>query len=112
MKPDYLAYRLIDAAIDGYFPVLETVGNKLTGLMNQNMPQRAGRHLSTCTTCRTAHAARAIWPFRDAIGELHCEVTPFVADTTQFYPQLLRPQQYLLESYRDIAAHTTTLSLQ
>ena len=32
VHPDYLAYRLIDAAVDAYFPVLEKIGDQLDKL--------------------------------------------------------------------------------
>src|SRR6185369_10019024 len=32
VRPDYLAYRLIDASIDAYFPLLENIGDHLDKL--------------------------------------------------------------------------------
>ena len=110
VQPDYLAYRLIDASIDAYFPVLEAIGDHL---------DRAGRSGRPSTTRTPAFAElhvvrrellmlrRAIWPLRDAISELRSETTPFVTDATRVYlrdcydhaVQLID----LLESYRDIA---------
>ncbi|HEX3601767.1 MAG TPA: magnesium/cobalt transporter CorA, partial [Lacipirellulaceae bacterium] len=107
--PDYLAYRLIDASIDAYFPVLEAVGDHLDELDGPAAIER------TRTAFNELHAVRrklltlrqAIWPIRDAISELRSENTPFIADTTRVYlrdcydhaVQLID----LMESYRDIA---------
>ena len=47
MGPDYLAYAILDTAIDGYYPVLEAIGEKLEDLENlvieDPRPQLAGR---------------------------------------------------------------------
>jgi magnesium transporter len=109
VKPDYLAYRLIDAAIDGYFPVLESLGNKLDRLDEPDLAGAGGPAFIDLHNVRREllMLRRAIWPLRDAISELRAEVTPFVTDTTRVYlrdcydhaVQLID----LLESYRDIA---------
>jgi magnesium transporter len=109
VKPDYLAYRLIDAAIDGYFPVLESIGNKLDRLDDPDQAASGGPAFIDLHNVRREllMLRRAIWPLRDAISELRSEVTPFVADTTRIYlrdcydhaVQLID----VLESYRDIA---------
>ena len=51
-RPDYLAYRLIDAAIDAYFPVLEKIGDQLDELDDQRRrPPKAAQRLPSCTRC-------------------------------------------------------------
>jgi magnesium transporter len=108
LKPDYLAYRLIDAALDAYFPVLEAIGDHLDQLDDPGA-------IAQPTAFSELHGVRrqllmlrrAIWPLRDAISELRSEVTPYVCDETRIYlrdcydhaVQLID----LLESYRDIA---------
>jgi magnesium transporter len=107
--PDYLAYRLIDASIDGYFPVLESVGDHLDKLDDPEQVDGAPTAFNDLHVVRREllMLRRAIWPLRDAISELRSEVTPYVSDTTRVYlrdcydhaVQLID----LLESYRDIA---------
>jgi len=109
VRPDYLAYRLIDAAIDAYFPVLETIGDHLDRL--DEPTEFADTNLAFAALHGVRRELlmlrRAIWPIRDAISELRSEVTPFITDTTRLYlrdcydhaVQLID----LLESYRDIA---------
>jgi magnesium transporter len=109
LRPGYLAYRLIDASIDAYFPVLEALGDHLDQLDD------LGTNAQTNVAFAELHAVRrellmlrrAIWPLRDAISELRSEVTPYVSDEMRIYlrdcydhaVQLID----LLESYRDIA---------
>ena len=109
VHPDYLAYRLIDAAIDAYFPVLEKIGDRLDELDDPVSVDRTNMAFSELHVVRREllMLRRAVWPLRDAISELRAEVTPFVSDSTRVYlrdcydhaVQLID----LLESYRDIA---------
>lgn len=109
VHPDYLAYRLIDAAIDAYFPLLETIGDHLDELDEPDAMtnSRAEFHELHVVRRELLMLRRAIWPLRDAISELRSEMTPFVSDETRVYlrdcydhaVQLID----LLESYRDIA---------
>jgi magnesium transporter len=106
---DYLAYRLIDAAIDAYFPVLETVGDHLDELDDPAAIEHTQTAFGKLHVVRREilMLRRAIWPLRDAISSLRTETTPFISDSTRVYlrdcydhaVQLLD----LMESYRDIA---------
>jgi magnesium transporter len=107
--PDYLAYAIIDAIIDGYYPILEMLGDYL-----ESLEERA---LSTPTpeTLRAVHSVkqdllalrRIIWPHREAINELIRDDTPMVSEPVRVYlrdcydhcVQIID----VLESYRDIA---------
>lgn len=109
LRPDYLAYRLIDAAIDAYFPVMETIGDHLDRLDDPDAIAHTRAAFAELHVVRRELVIlrRAVWPIRDAISELRSEVTPFISDETRMYlrdcydhaVQLLD----LLESYRDIA---------
>jgi magnesium transporter len=109
IRPDYLAYRLIDAAIDAYFPVLESIGDRLDRLDDKAVGADGGRAFAELHGVRREllMLRRAIWPIRDAVSMLRSEVSPFVTDATRVYlrdcydhaVQLID----LLESYREIA---------
>jgi magnesium transporter len=109
VRPDYLAYRLIDAAIDAYFPVLESIGDHLDSLDDPDDGRNTAKAFAELHAVRREllMLRRAIWPLRDAISELRSEMTPMISDTTRLYlrdcydhaVQLID----LLESYRDIA---------
>jgi magnesium transporter len=109
VQPDYLAYRLIDASIDAYFPMLEGIGDHLDRLddrMGAADSRSAFAELHVVKR-ELLMLRRAIWPLRDALNELRRETTPFVTDAARVYlrdcydhtVQLID----LLESYRDIA---------
>lgn len=107
--PDYLAYRLIDAAVDAYFPLLENVGDHLDKLDDPEAIAHTRVGFSELHVVRREllMLRRAVWPLRDAISSLRSEMTPFISDDTRIYlrdcydhtVQLID----LLESYRDIA---------
>jgi magnesium transporter len=109
VRPDYLAYRLVDAAVDAYFPVLETIGDHLDKLDDPDDARNMHKAFAELHAVRREllMLRRAIWPLRDAMSELRSEMTPFISDTTRLYlrdcydhaVQLID----LLESYRDIA---------
>jgi magnesium transporter len=109
VRPDYLAYRLIDASIDAYFPVLERIGDHLDALDEPDEVRNTQQGFAELHEVRREllMLRRAIWPLRDAVIELRSETTPIITDTTRLYlrdcydhaVQLID----LLESYRDIA---------
>ena len=109
LSPDYLAYRLVDASIDAYFPVLERVGDQLDRLddpraVSDTQTGFAELHV---TRRELLMLRRAIWPLRDAISELRSEASPFISDATRVYLRDCHDHAIqlidLLESYRDIA---------
>jgi magnesium transporter len=69
---DYLSYALIDTVVDGYYPVLETVGDYLESLESQVIadpsPELLGQlnHFKN----RLVNLRRGIWPQREAIAGL------------------------------------------
>ena len=83
---DYLAYALIDAVIDNYYPVLEALAERIDTL-EDNVLEVPGRHImdelhtvkSDLLTLR-----RAIWPLRDAVALLSRE-TEIFSDSTRVY---------------------------
>ena len=85
--PDHLAYALLDAIVDSYFPVLERYGERLE-TVEQEVVIQPGRE----TVPRIHHIKRdllllrrAVWPMREAINSLLREDTPFIARETRTY---------------------------
>ena len=107
--PDYLAYALLDATVDGYFPVLERYGNVIEEIESeilhhpkQSVVHRLHELKQDLTTLR-----RYLWPLREMLSTLSREESPTVSAATQVYlrdchdhsVQLLE----LLESFRELA---------
>jgi magnesium transporter len=86
-KADYLAYALIDAIVDSYFPPVEANGGKIDRI-DDEMSGQPQRH-----QVRQLHALRravivlkgALFPVRDAIAGLIRAEVPFVRAETRVY---------------------------
>jgi magnesium transporter len=122
-QADYLAYRLIDAVVDAYFPILESVGDRLDDLDDRTT---AGEGQATFSELHVVKREllllrRAIWPLRDAIRELQVEDTPFVGNQMRLFLRDCQDHSIqlidLVEAYRDICSdirdyHLSTVSLR
>lgn len=95
---DYLAYSLLDAVIDGYFPVLDEYAERMETLDEQIAERELNESVSRIHDLRgdLLVLRRAIWPHRDAINVLTRDVHPLVSDETRIY-------------LRDILDHTTAI---
>jgi magnesium transporter len=108
--PDYLAYALIDAFIDDYFPVLERYGERLEALESEVIYRADNQLIAHIHQVKRDLLVlrRAIWPLREAINSLIRDPTPLISDETRIYfrdcydhaVQLID----LLENYREIAS--------
>jgi magnesium transporter len=83
---DYLAYLLLDAVVDGLFPVLEALSDRVETLEAETL-DASPRALQALQ--HTRHIAlvlrRAIWPTREAIGVLQREESPLIAAETRTF---------------------------
>lgn len=86
-KADYLAYALIDAVVDSYFPLMETVSDKIDDIEDEMLthPQKhQSRQLHALK--RAAHVlTRSLGPLRDALAALVRAETPYVKAETKIY---------------------------
>jgi magnesium transporter len=106
---DYLAYALIDAVIDNYYPVLETLAERIDQL-EDTVLEVQGRHVmdelhevkSDLLILR-----RAIWPLRDAVALLSRQ-TEIFSDSTRVYLRDCYDHVVqivdLVETYRELTA--------
>lgn len=69
---DYLAYAIADTIIDGYYPVLEVVGDKLESLESEVIHNPSPEILGELNSMKNQliNLRRAIWPQREAINTL------------------------------------------
>jgi magnesium transporter len=109
---DYLTYALLDAVIDGYFPVLEAYGEYIESLEDEvifnpsrNSVQKIYRLRRELMSLR-----RSIWPQRNALSELiredSCELISaeshvYFQDCYDHIIQLLD----IVETYRELTAN-------
>ena len=85
--PDYLAYGILDVAVDAYFPVFEKLGERLDALEDAVIARPAPLqiHLIHNLKHRLVMLRRAIWPMRDMVNALVRDESPFVKADTRPY---------------------------
>jgi len=110
MKEDYLAYALLDATVDQFFPILEKVGDSIEAIEDELL------HKPTRETLKKLYEGkrllmqlrRAAWPqreifntlMRDDSGLVSKETQVFLRDCYDHTTQIID----ILESFRDLAA--------
>jgi len=107
---DYLAYALLDAVIDFYFPVLEHYGEMLDAVEQDALETRDAKLPSRIHGLRRDLLTfrRAVWPLRDAMSgwlrdpsaRLQADTRVYLRDLYDHTVQLID----LLETYREFSS--------
>jgi magnesium transporter len=115
---DFLAYSLVDAVVDAYFPVLEEFGERLEVLEREVVEGSVGR-----SAAQRIYAAkhdlltlrRGIWPLRDAIGALLREDSPQLGQETRLYLRDCHDHAVqlmdIVDTYREVASNLMDIHL-
>jgi len=84
---DYLAYTLVDAIIDSYFPVLEKYDERMDSLEKQVLEKPDNQAIGGVHTLRKdlLSLRRAVWPMREAINTLTRSEEDLIKDETRIY---------------------------
>ncbi|MEG4107150.1 magnesium/cobalt transporter CorA [Microcoleus sp. S13_C5] len=84
---DYLAYTLLDAIIDGFFPVLEVYGERIEELEDEVVVNPTRKTLEKIYKIRRELLTlrRAIWPQRDAINVLIRDSSDLISPEVRIY---------------------------
>ncbi len=110
---DYLAYAVLDAVVDSYFPVLEQYGEHL-----EELEHVIAKAPTAETIRRIQHTKRdlmamrrSIWPQRELLNSLVREPLPWISDTTRIYlrdayDHAVRIMD-LVETYRELGSGLT-----
>lgn len=85
--PDFLVYSLLDAVIDGYFPVVEELGYRLDQLDEQISAQEFRETLSRIHRTRSdlLVVRKSIWPHREAVNILLRDSSPHFTERTRLF---------------------------
>ncbi|MGD9648890.1 MAG: magnesium/cobalt transporter CorA [Pirellulales bacterium] len=115
LGPDYLAYAILDAVIDAFFPLLESYGEQLDALEERVVVNPDNRLIAQIHQIKRELVLlrRAIWPQREAINTLIRDPIALVKDDTRLYLRDCYDHTVqiidLVEVYRDIASGLTDL---
>jgi magnesium transporter len=107
---DHLCALLLDAVIDGYFPVLESFGDRLEEIEDAAIDNPSRELLGQIHDVRNdlMTLRRALWPTRDVLHALGRESTAFVGDhARQHFRDTYDHTMELLditEGYREIGS--------
>lgn len=105
---DYLVYSLIDAIVDGYFVLLEKLGEQIEVLDERMLANRASE------VARTIHLLKremiwlrkAVWPLREMISALQRTESPLIRASTGIYLKDVYDHTIevidTVETYRDV----------
>jgi len=85
--PDYLAYALVDAVIDAYFPVTEGFGDRIDALEEEVLGRPGREVLGRIHALQRDLIAlrRVLWPHRDAVQALSRESGAIVDEGTRVF---------------------------
>ena len=85
--PDYLAYALIDALVDRYYPVVDGLSQQLDELEDLVLQDPTADHLVQLHGIRRDIAVlrRVGWPQRDTIGDMARSPSPFITEEVRVY---------------------------
>jgi len=115
---DYLAYALVDAVVDAYFPAMESLGDRLEVVEEAVVAGSAAAEV-----VRELHRARrellvarrALWPLREVMSALMRADSARVTSDTRVYLRDVHDHVVqlldLLENYRELGASLTELHL-
>ncbi len=116
-KADYLAYALLDAAIDGFFPLLERYGEEVETLEDEVVARPGDETIGRIHAVKHDLLAlrRAIWPQREMISTLIRDDNPLIAAPTRTflrdcYDHIIQLVD-MLETYREVASGLVELYL-
>lgn len=118
---DHLAYLIIDAGVDAYFPMMERMGDRIETLEDaivtpeQEMPANQATARIHELKLEVLAVRRSVWPMRDTINLLCRDSNPFINDGTRVYlrdcyDHLSRIID-LVEMYRELATDLLNIYL-
>ena len=118
---DYLFYAVLDAVIDGYFPILSKVGDRIEDIEERVLDESIHDPVGPLHSARRdlLILRKSILPLRDAMAPLADRDHAFVREDTRVYfrdaVDHLRRTADAVEAYRDLAgsvmdAHLSVVS--
>ena len=110
MGSDYLAYALIDALVDEFFPVLEKYGERVESLEDEVVVRPSPQVLQDVHQIKRdlLTLRRAAWPERDLINAFHREESHLIRPETRVFLRDCYDHTIqvidIIENYRDLTS--------
>lgn len=109
---DYLAYTLLDTMVDGYFSIIERLGDKCEALEEEILgrPKKNALQKTHALKREVSSLRRIIWPMRELIGSLQRNHANFFSEETRLYLRDIYDHTvHLLEQLEDLRELLTGL---
>ena len=109
-ESDYLAYAILDAAIDAFFPLLEFYGEALEDLETDVIRDPSLEEITRIHTLKRdlLTVRRTVWPQREMLNAIIRDETPFISTATKVYLRDCYDHTIqlidMIETYREIAS--------
>jgi magnesium transporter len=108
--PDHLAYAILDAIVDAYFPVIEQYGERLEEL--EDAAVQGSTRDTPARLLMVRHdmvlLRRAIWPLRDTLSSLYRDETDLIGDDARVYIRDCYDHSVqildIIETYREVTS--------
>ena len=110
LKADYLAYALIDAIVDGYFVVLEHLGDRIEGVEDQLIADPTPAALQEMHDLRQEMIVlrKSAWPLREVVTGVERADSSLVQPSTAVYLRDVQDHVFqivdAIETFRDMVA--------
>ena len=107
---DYLAYALIDAVVDYYFVILETMGERIEDIEERLLttPDDATLHSIHYMKRELMLLRKSVWPLRELLSALQRTDSPLIQPTTRVYLRDVYDHAVqildIMESFRDVVS--------
>ncbi|MFT6395640.1 MAG: magnesium transporter [Bradymonadia bacterium] len=107
---DYLFYALLDGVIDGYFPILASVGDRIENIEERVLDESLRDPVAPLHSARRdlLMLRKSIYPLRDALAPLVVGTEEFIQPETRVYfrdaVDHLRRAADGVDAYRDLAS--------
>jgi magnesium transporter len=87
LGPDYLVYALLDAVVDHYFVVLETVGERIEALEDELVadPRQETLHTIHALKREMLFFRKSVWPLREVVAALERTESRLIHPTTNIF---------------------------
>jgi magnesium transporter len=108
MGADYLAYSLIDAIVDGYFLILEKLGENIEEVEETMMANPSPETLRSIHKLkrRMISLRKSVWPLREVVSALERSESSLIHDQTRIYLKDVYDHTIqvidTVETYRDV----------
>jgi magnesium transporter len=108
--PDYLAHALLDVVVDGYFKIIEIIGDKIEELEDKLTNRPDAQIIKEIHAIRRdiIFLRKTIWPLREVISALQHRIGNLITDETALYLRDVYEHTIqvidTVETYRDFLA--------